>query len=244
MLNKTTFLITILGFFVNAVFSQSDSIKPLENFIKDSINHKIKTGQEFYFGASNGLGYRALKERTGLFGKPLGLREKEDPDWSWSFELGARMPFGKNFGLSIGMELTQIGVRYTHDTDSSFVGYRTVNQYLSMPVKAFYQTGENFVIQAGLGLQPRFFLASQYTEINLNDFSQEVETKTKISTGFNSMNLNASIHLGFRWNLMENIGVYFIPEYRYGLVDELDKQAPHVQRSYGLVLRWGLHWVI
>jgi hypothetical protein len=244
MMNKTTFLLTILMFFLNVAFSQSDSIKPKDVSKADSIKTKVKTGQEFYIGASNGLGYRTLNERDGLFGAALGIREKERAHWTYSFELGARMPMGKNFGLAVGMEFIQIGVRYTHDTDSSFLGYRTVNRYLSLPIKAFYQSGEDFIIQAGLGLQPRFFLSSGYTEINLNDFGQEVETTTKTTNGFNTIALNASVHLGFRWHVMENIGLYFIPEFRYGLFDELDKQQPHVQRSYGLVLRWGLHWVI
>jgi hypothetical protein len=51
-------------------------------------------------------------------------------------------------------------------------------------------------------------------------------------------------NLGVRWNLGRNLGVYFIPEFRYGLLDTYQKQTPHVQHMYGLYLRWGLQWLM
>ena len=245
MIKQIIFWLAFSTLFANAAFSQVDSLSAIATKPSiDTLKPKVKTGQEFFLGASNTFGFRVLSERDNIFGGPLGLRASEDPHWTWSFELGSRNTLSKNFGLSIGMGFTQIGMKYTNDMDSSYLGYRTVNRYISLPFRLFYQRGEDFVIQAGVGLQPRLFISSRQTEINLDDFGQEVETKTKITNGFNTIALDASVHIGFRWNAMENMGLYFIPEFRYGLLDEFDRQQPHVQRSYGLVLRWGLHWVI
>lgn len=227
------------------IHAQQDTIPQVnETTIDTTILKKTRTkfGGEVYVGASNVLGNRVLLEREGLFGAPLGLREDESSYWTWSFDFGVRMPLYKSFGLDLGMSFVQIGNSNTAESVGPLVMYRNIYQYLAMPMSGFFQFGEDFLVQVGAGFQPRFFMGGKYIETSLNEFNKEIETTTKLNNGYNSLALDVNAHLGFRWNVMENIGVYFIPEFGYNLLDEFNNQQPHVQRSYGLFLKWGLHW--
>ena len=225
--------------------AQSDTINQIRDNSEDSIfiiKSRPKSGGEVYVGASNVLGNRVLLEREGLFGAPLGVRADESSYWTWSFDLGVRMPLYKNFGLDLGMSFIQIGNSNTAESISPLIMYRHVYQYLALPVSGFFQFGDDFLIQVGGGFQPRFFMGGKYIESSLSEFNKEIETTAKLNNGYNSLALDLNAHFGFRWNVMENIGVYFIPEFGYNLLDEFNNQQPHVQRSYGFFFKWGLHW--
>lgn len=203
-----------------------------------------KTGDEFFVGTSNVLGYRTLAVRQGLFGEPLGFRENERTLWTRSFELGYRVLMNKTLMMELGAEYNQIGFQYTSGETDSFLLYKKVKQYITVPIKAVFQWGNTFVIQGSVGLAPKMFLASQFTSIVKDEFDKEIETKQTIKDDYNYFNVDAIVNFGVRWNLSRNIGLYFVPEFRYGLLDTYQKQQPHVQHNYGLYVRWGLHWLM
>lgn len=225
-------------------FSQTDSIKQIT---PSSSEEKEKFGDEIYAGISHVYGYRSLKVREGLFAQPLGIRENEEAHWTVSFELGYRVKMTERFSLCFGMEFNQIGMQYRTPNDSVFVGYNIVKQGIATPIRTIFQpvtlgSNNDFIIQLGLGVAPKMFIASKYTEIELNNFGQEEETVTIKKNGYNYFNVDALFNAGFRWNISNTIGLYFTPELRYALLDTYDKQRPYIQRNYGLFLRWGLYW--
>jgi hypothetical protein len=88
------------------------------------------------------------------------------------------------------------------------------------------------------------FVTTRYTQVVKDEFDKEIETTEKLKDNYNYFNIDVVANLGVRWNLGRNLGVYFIPEFRYGLLDTYQKQTPHVQHMYGLYLRWGLQWLM
>ena len=238
---KSILAVSCLAF---QVFSQNDSLKQVS---LETTTEKEKFGDEIYAGISHVYGYRTLKIREGLFAQPLGIREDEEAHWTMSFELGYRVKMTERFRLCFGMEFNQIGMQYRTPNDSVFVGYNIVKQGIATPIRTIFQplmfgTQDDFMIQIGVGVAPKMFIASKYTTIELNNFGQEEETVSTEKNGYNYFNVDALVNAGFRWNISNTIGLYFTPELRYGLLDTYDKQRPYVQRNYGLFLRWGLYW--
>lgn len=237
---KAYLLILSFSFLVLTVYAQSS--EPIEQ----EKSPKEKLGEEMFGGISHVWGYRSLKVREGLFGKPLGIRAHETPLWTTSFELGYRAKMTDKIMLEIGMEFNQWGLQYRTPFDSLFVGYNRVNRGFTAPVRLIFQPlriSDDFIIQFGIGGAPRMFMSSQLTTLSLDNFGKEEETVTKERNGFNSFNIDFIANLGFRWNLGRNMGVYFVPEFRYGLLDSMEKQSAHVQHNYGLFLRWGVQWL-
>jgi hypothetical protein len=243
--------ITIL---TTSLFSaaQSDSLVVEPLVIKDSLktfyNRKgklvQKTDDEVFFGMSNVWGNRTLKERDNLFGDSLGIRANEIPLWTRSFEFGYRASVNSWMMVEFGFEYNQIGVQYVSPDNEDFLRYQRVKRSLAVPVRAAFQWGDRFLIQGSLGLAPKMFLSSKYTEVIKNQFDMEEETVVKLKDNYNYFNIDVLANLGIRWNLGRNLGVYFLPEFRYGLMDTYQKQTPHVQHLYGLYLRWGVQWLL
>lgn len=203
-----------------------------------------KTDDEVYFGMSHVFGFRTIKEREGLFGSPLGVREDEIPLWTRSFELGFRTSMSSWMMMEIGVEFNQIGLQYQSPENEEFFAYKRIKRHLSVPFRAVFQWGDRFLIQGALGVAPKMFLSTRYTSIVKNEFDKEVETTEKFKDGYTYFNVDVLANLGVRWNLGRNVGVYFIPEFRYGLLDVYQKQKPHVQHLYGVYLRWGVQWLM
>jgi hypothetical protein len=241
---KVLLFFSVLGIIYGSAFSQLDSISKNANRNKQ---HKEKHGDAIFGGISNVYGYRTLKVREGLFAQPLGVRADERALWTSSFELGCRVEMYEKFSLEFGMEFNRMGLQYRTPTDSVFVGYNQVIRGLTSPVRCVFQPlkfGENFLIQFGAGAAPRMFMASKLTEIRLNSLGQEEEFVTIEKNGFNYFNVDVLTNIGFRWNFGESLGLYIIPEFRYGLLDSYDKQHPYIQHNYALYLRWGLHYIL
>lgn len=232
--------------------SQQDTtiIKPIE--IKDSLktfyNRKgkliQKTDDEVFIGISNVWGSRTLQERDNLFGDSLGIRENETPLWTSSFEFGYRASVNPWMMAEFGIEFNQIGVQYVSPEEDEFLRYQRVKRSLSVPIRAVFQWGDRFLLQGGVGVAPKMFLSSLYTEVTKNQFGFEEETTEKLKDNYNYFNIDVIANLGVRWNLGRNLGVYFIPEFRYSLLDTYQKQTPHVQHLYGVYLRWGVQWLL
>jgi hypothetical protein len=244
-------LIIVFSFsFISTAQTDTLSVEPL--VIKDSLktfyNRKgklvQKTDDEVFFGMSNVWGNRTLKERANLFGDSLGIRENEIPLWTRSFELGYRSSVNRWMMVEFGVEFNQIGVQYVSTEEDDFLRYQRVKRSIALPMRAVFQWGDRFLIQGALGFAPKMFLSSQYTEIIKNQFDMEEETVVKLKDNYNYFNIDVIANLGIRWNLGRNLGVYFLPEFRYGLLDTYQKQTPHVQHLYGVYLRWGLQWLI
>lgn len=237
-----------LGLFLQAFMLQAQK-DSLNNSPKEEKPEREKFGDEIFAGVSHVYGFRTLEVREGLFAQELGIRADEQALWTTSFELGYRVKMSKRMQLEFGMEYNQIGMQYRTPNDTSFVGYNRKKQGFAAPIRAVFQpfvigTGEDFMLHVGAGFAPRMFTASRYTAINLNDFGQEEETTTKQTDGYNYFNVDALLNVGFRWNFSHSIGLYFIPEFRYGLLDTYSKQRPYIQHNYGLFLRWGVHWIL
>jgi hypothetical protein len=150
----------------------------------------------------------------------------------------------EHFLFEFGMEYNQIGMQYRTSEDTTFIGYERKKQGIVAPIRGTFQWGDDFKIQLGGGFAPRMFTASKYKTIVLNDFGQEEETIVKQTDGYNYFNVDVLLNVGFRWNLSQNFGLYFLPEFRYSFLDTYNKQQPYVQHNYGLFLRWGIHLLI
>lgn len=241
---KALFMFSALGIASSLAFSQQDSI--VNGAIQDK-QRKEKHGDEIFGGISHVYSYRTLKVREGLFAQPLGVRAEEKALWTSSLELGTRVKMNEKFMLEFGMEFNRMGLQYRTPTDSVFVGYNQVIRGLTSPIRCVFQPltlGGNLVIQLGVGAAPRMFMASKFTTIQLNSFGQEEEIVTIEKNGFNYFNVDVLTNVGFRWNFGESLGLYFIPEFRYGLLDTYDKQRPYIQHNYALYLRWGLQFLL
>ena len=203
-----------------------------------------KTDDEFFFGMSHVNGFRTLDERPTVFGDSLGIREQEIPLWTMSFEFGLRSSANRWLMIEFGVEYNQIGFQYKSEEGETFLTYRKVKQHLTLPFRAVFQYGDRFLIQGALGVAPKMFVSTRYTQVVKDEFDKEIETTEKLKDNYNYFNIDVVANLGVRWNLGRNLGVYFIPEFRYGLLDTYQKQTPHVQHMYGLYLRWGLQWLM
>jgi len=248
MLKISKAFLLFSGFFLGTFtfFAQNDSISLPTPAQKPE---REKFGDEIFAGISNVYGFRTLQVREGLFAQELGIRADEQALWTVSFELGYRVKMSQRLMLEFGMEYNQMGMQYRTPNDSIFVGYNRKKQGFSAPIRLSFQpfvlgNGEDFMFHIGGGFAPRMFTASRYTTIELNDFGQEEETTLKQTSGYNYFNVDVLFNAGFRWNFSHSIGLYFIPEFRYGLLDTYDKQRPYIQHNYGLFLRWGIHWIL
>jgi hypothetical protein len=225
-------------------------IEPIE--IKDSLktfyNRKgkliQKTDDELFLGMSQVYGNRTLKERDNLFGDSLGIRENEIPLWTRSFEFGYRSSVNRWMMVEFGVEYNQIGIQYQSPEGADFLKYERMKRYLSVPFRAVFQWGNRFLIQGSVGIAPKMFMSTRYKTVVKNNFDKEEETVVKLKDNYTYFNMDVVANLGVRWNLGRNLGVYFIPEFRYGLLDTYKNQTPHVQHLYGLYLRWGLQWLL
>lgn len=242
----------ILVFIPHFSQAQSDTTAANQIVITDSLrtfyNRKgklvQKTDDEVFFGMSHVNGFRTLEERPTIFGDSLGIRAEEIPMWTRSFEFGLRASANRWLMIEFGVEYNQIGFQYKSAEGETFLTYQKVKHHLTLPFRAVFQYGDRFLIQGALGLAPKMFLSTRYTEVVKDAFDKEIETTSKLKDNYNYFNLDVVANLGVRWNLGRNLGVYFIPEFRYGLLDTYQKQTPHVQHMYGVYLRWGVQWLM
>lgn len=238
---KTKIFIFILLAQSQIIYGQIDSLGLKKNKLPVA---KEKLGDEAFAGVSNVLGHRTLQRRNGIFGSELGIRADETPLWTMSYEVGYRLKMKDRFSLEFGLEFNRIGMKYRTPVDSSFVGYDSQIQGFTTPIRGNIQWGEDFIFTVGLGAAPRMLMSSRYTTIEKDNFGKENRSSVSSTNGFNSFNVDAIFNLGFRWNFGENLGLYFIPEFRYGLLDTYQKQNPYVEHTYGLFVRWGLQYLL
>jgi len=245
-ISKGLFCFACISLQIMVSLAQNDT---LSNVSEPKNAEKVKFGDEIFAGLSNVYGYRTLNVREGLFAQELGIREDEQALWTMSFELGYRVKMNERLMLEFGAEYNQIGMQYRTSIDTTFIGYNRKKQGFTAPVRLVFQpfvlgSGEDLLFHIGGGFAPRMFAASRYTTIELNDFGQEEEATIKQTDGFNYFNVDVLLNAGFRWNFSNNIGLYFIPEFRYGLFDTYSKQRPYIQHNYGVFLRWGVQWLL
>ena len=245
-ISKGLLYCTVASFQIMVSLAQNDTLSKMSE--PQNVD-KVKFGDEFFGGLSNVFGFRTLQVRDGLFAQELGIRTEERALWTTSFELGYRVKMHDRFMLEFGAEYNQIGMQYRTSNDTTFIGYNRKKQGFTAPIRLVFQpfvigSGEDLLFHFGGGLAPRMFSASRFTTIELNDFGQEEETTVKQTDGFNYFNVDVLVNAGFRWNFSHNIGLYFIPEFRYGLLDTYNKQTPYIQHNYGVFLRWGVQWLL
>ncbi len=229
-------LTIVLYQFAFVSVAQTDSIQAQKRM------DKPKSGDELYVGLSNVYGFRTMKQRDNLFGQALGIKADEIPMWTMSYDLGYRIKMQERFSLEFGIEFNQIGFQYRTLQDSSFVGYDFKIQGFTTPLRGNLQWGKDLIFNLGAGIAPRMLMNSRFTTIEKDSFGKEQRNTLSKTDGFTSFNLDLLINAGLRWNFAEHIGLYFIPEFRYGLFDVYQKQSPQVVHTYGLFLRWGLQW--
>lgn len=241
---KATAFLLLFCSYSFLTIAQNDSLK---NESLENSKNREKQGDEFFIGISRVMSYRILKNRGNIFGQELGIRADEKPLWTYSFELGYRVKTNERTSLEFGVEYFQMGLQYRTPNDTAFVGYDRKIQGFSTPIRLVvkpFSLGSNgdFKVLASVGIMPKMLMAAKYTDITQNEFGKEERTISKETNSYNLFNFDALVNLGFQWNFGENLGLFFLPEFRFQLLDSYMKQTPYIQRYYGLFLRTGIHW--
>ncbi|MFA5573428.1 MAG: outer membrane beta-barrel protein [Brumimicrobium sp.] len=218
---------------------------------KEEINHKKekkkktreqreKSGVELFVGVSPAYTFRVLQQTEGIFGKPLGIREKEEGKWTTGIHAGARSKLSENFKIEFGAGYYTN--KETFDFEEKDTVFRYINTYrnLSFPIRIAYTFGGDISFYGGIGIIPKAFLSMKREETTLDINKQEVTDSWREMDKFNRFLLDGVVTIGTQIKLNKHYGIYAMVEGRYQLVDNYVKQAPHGRHPYSLGFHVGI----
>lgn len=234
-------LIVFSSLFISPIYSQiiteNEAISSAEKAKKNpAVQDFSAPYTQLYFGAVIGFSSRELIENEGLFQKPLNERVNETAYTTLSYQFGFNHYLSKHFYLDAGLSFLKNGEQYNFTgTDSTFA-YQSTYNYIAMPIHFNYVVGGKLKFHFGLGLTPQMFLKhnqeQQWTTATNSSKTNSISTKSN----YNNFIISSTIQAGIKYQFKKQIGIYFLPEFRYQLNSTyLNTNAhKHFARVFGL----------
>ncbi len=203
---------------------------------KKKMEAKEFSSTSVYYEANWSYTTRNLSENEGLFADPLGERANETSLNTWSFSLGFRNQLNRFLSWSGGISFVRNGESYLYEQPDTMFTYDTKYKYIGMPIKLYFNYGEDFKLLAGAGLMPQMFLQYRQdsewrTMTNATD-SESFKTRSGYSTFVVSalFSIGGEIKFSPRWSL------YVMPEYRLQITDSylVTDSYDHFARALGV----------
>ncbi|MFD1552703.1 hypothetical protein DNU06_08940 [Putridiphycobacter roseus] len=147
-------------------------------------------------------GYQNRLEETAIFTKGI--------------EVGAFLPLSPRFKISIGASFIGAGEGYDFESSTNDSSYHYVNKYqqIAIPLRLYYEVGEQISWFGFVGLIPSTILQkrveSSYTDATGKEFENEIDAKSENITSFQ---IAATVGTGVKYNF-GNAGVYLNVDYR------------------------------
>jgi hypothetical protein len=197
---------------------------------KKSFQH---TETRFYLSANWSNTTRKLLQNGDLFGDSLGERTNEVPLNTWSFGLGVRSDFAKQFFWDGGLSFLRNGEQYSYEdpaTDSTF-NYQTTYSYISMPLKLNAFIGKKVRLYFGGGLVPQMFFRyrqnQQWTSAENTAKSDEIKSKS----GYSSFVISGLLNLGVEFVFESKWSLFVASEARWQLSSTYMPQDSYTHKA-------------
>lgn len=213
----------------------------------DSINasrvEKKYSNDEFYFSIEPAYSYRTVINNPKFLTGNAEELSDEQSVWLTSLSLGLRKSLNKNFFLDLGFGFSRNGETYNFESVDSIYTYTNTNRHLAFPLQLAYTTGEKTALYASLGIRPQAFLSVKrdlrYTS-SISSFEQEEEIITR--EGFNLFVIDASLSLGIKVPLAENVGLHVLTIANYQLNNTYDDTSNIIRKAYRIGGAIGLYF--
>lgn len=232
-------LVFILLLCFCAVGNAQVELSEVENKEKRQIEH---SDVRFYLGANWSSTGRMLIENKGYFGDTLGERVNEKSLNTWSYYLGIRSDFAKQFFWDGGLSFYRNGEQYSFDdplTDSTF-NYQTTYSYVSMPLRVNAFLGRNVRFFFGGGIVPQMFFGyrqnRQWTSAENSDYSEEI----KFKSGYNSFVVSGLFNVGLELKFESKWSTFVSSEGRWQLNSTYLSQDSYIHKARAYGISFGL----
>lgn len=230
-------LLLFANFSVAQISTGGEIIKnsqtPKETPVRDTFD------AEFYVAIAPQYTFRTLESSAAPFGKPLGQRNTEYGTWTNSFTAGVRSRLHNNFYLDFGAGYAANKEENSFArNDTSFLTTRTYRHF-AVPLKLAYMTQGDLSFYAAVGLMPKAFISTLYTE----DHTYNGVTRDKSiveKQGFNAFILDVTADVGLRVNMSSSFGVFAHVQARRQLNSNYSDQSAYIRKPYALGFNLGL----
>lgn len=202
---------------------------------KYTLNDSDSTGKS-YFSLGGGLFWSQplFKETNTLFSKPLGLEKDEKGIITPYLGVNYKVGVGKGIFLNFGLDYFKTGERFSWKSttsDSSYT-YKKTYQSISIPLGVTYIYGKNIQFIGGLGFAPNLTFGSHKNITAVTEKKAEKTSKELLRNSVNDFNIATYLQAGVQFKIARGFYFYMLPEFRYSLLNTLNKQAPHARKYW------------
>lgn len=242
------FLIILLS--NNSVFSQIQSGKVVPSTEEQEIKvkkekpireKKFKLNDSdsldntfLFFGGGVFFSNPINQETNNLFSRPLTLQKEEtglvNPYIGISYKIGLAKGFYVNFGL----DYAKAGERANWKSTTSDSSYAYTNSYqlLSIPLGINYFVGNKIQFIGGIGIAPNLTFGAKKVLTTVTQEGKEVTTKVPLGNHVNDFNIAGYVQAGVQFKIISGFYFYLLSEFRYSLLNTLNKQASYSRKHW------------